>query len=96
MAAHTPNTVGGRPWLWARACADAGLPPSTVPYALRHTSIVRGLRILLPIRLVAAIHDTSVAMIGWHDSRWVTKGLDELAECAVVAPIDSSYVVACR
>lgn len=43
-----------------------------------------GLRIGLPIRLVAAIHDTSVAMIERHYSRWITEGLDELAARAVV------------
>lgn len=70
--------------LWSRACADAELPPTTIPYALRHSSIVRGLRLGLPIRLVAAIHDTSVAMIERHYSRWITEGLDELAARAVV------------
>lgn len=69
---------------WSRACRDAGLPPTTIPYALRHSSIVRGLRVGLPIRLVAALHDTSVAMIERHYSRWITEGLDELAARAVV------------
>lgn len=70
--------------LWRQVCDDAGLPPTTIPYALRHSSIVRGLRLGLPIRLVAAIHDTSVAMIERHYSRWITEGLDELAARAVV------------
>jgi site-specific recombinase XerD len=70
--------------LWKRAVAKAGLPDSTIPYALRHSSIVRGLRFGLPIRLVAALHDTSVAMIERHYSRWITEGLDELAARAVV------------
>ncbi|WP_066593155.1 tyrosine-type recombinase/integrase [Sphingomonas pruni] len=69
---------------WSQACRDAGLPPTTIPYALRHSSIVRGLRVGLPIRLVAALHDTSVAMIERHYSRWITEGLDELAARAVV------------
>ena len=69
---------------WSQACRDAGLPPTTIPYALRHSSIVRGLRVGLPIRLVAALHDTSVAMIERHYSRWITDGLDELAMRAVV------------
>ena len=46
--------------------------------------IVRGLRAGLPIRLVAALHDTSVAMIERHYSRWITEGLDELVARAVV------------
>jgi len=70
--------------MWQRAVADARLPASTIPYGLRHSSIVRGLRMGLPIRLVAALHDTSVAMIGRHYSRWITEGLDELAARAVV------------
>lgn len=78
---------------WRQACADAGLPPTTIPYALRHSSIVRGLRACLPIRLVAAIHDTSVAMIERHYSRWITEGLDELAARAVV-PLVSAPVTA--
>lgn len=70
--------------LWSQACRGAGLPTTTIPYALRHSSIVRGLRVGLPIRLVAALHDTSVAMIERHYSRWITEGLDELAARAVV------------
>ena len=70
--------------LWRRACEDAGLGTAIIPYALRHSSIVRGLRLGLPIRLVAAIHDTSVAMIERHYSRWITEGLDELAARAIV------------
>lgn len=37
-----------------------------------------------PIRRVAALHDTSVAMIERHYSRWITDGLDEMAARAVV------------
>jgi site-specific recombinase XerD len=70
--------------LWNQACENAGLGMTIIPYALRHSSIVRGLRMGLPIRLVAAIHDTSVAMIERHYSRWITEGLDELAARAVV------------
>ena len=32
-------------------------------YALRHSSIVRALLANVPIRIVAALHDTSVVMI---------------------------------
>ena len=53
--------------------------PDAIPYALRHSSIVRGIRAGLPIRLVAAVHDTSVQMIERHYSRWIVDGLDELA-----------------
>jgi integrase len=68
---------------WRRVITAVGLD-GTIPYALRHTSIVRGIRAGLPIRLVAAIHDTSVTMIERHYSRWITEGLEELAARAVV------------
>jgi len=68
---------------WATACRRAGITGHT-PYALRHSSIVRGIREGLPIRLVAAIHDTSVAMIEAHYGRWIADGLEELAARAIV------------
>ncbi len=55
-----------------------------MPYALRHSSIVRGIASGLPIRLVAAMHDTSVAMIEKHYSRWIVEGLEELAAKAII------------
>jgi integrase len=67
-----------------KAVENAGLSSAIIPYALRHSSIVRGLRAGLPIRLVAALHDTSVAMIERHYSRYITEGLDELVARAVV------------
>ncbi|MEQ1771462.1 MAG: tyrosine-type recombinase/integrase [Devosia sp.] len=70
-----------RPWQEIRR--RAGLP-NAIPYALRHTSIVRGIRANLPIRLVAALHDTSVGMIEAHYSRWIVDGLEEMARAAVV------------
>ena len=45
------------------AVEQAALPVSTIPFALGLSSIVRGLRSGLPIRLVAALYDTSVAII---------------------------------
>lgn len=53
-------------------------------YSLRHSSIVRHLRLLTPIRLVAALHDTSVEMIEKHYSFWIADGLEEIAARAVV------------
>jgi integrase len=58
--------------------------PDVIPYAFRHSSIVRGIRANLPIRLVAAMHDTSVGMIEQHYAKWVVDGLEELAARAVV------------
>lgn len=70
-----------RPWNAIRDRADM---PEVIPYALRHSSIVRGIRANLPIRLVASLHDTSTVMIERHYARWITHGLDELAARAVV------------
>lgn len=81
-----------RPWHAIRT--QAGLPDA-IPYALRHTSIVRGIRANLPIRLVAALHDTSVQMIERHYSRWIADGLNELAVRAIVPllPQEDSKVI---
>lgn len=70
-----------RPWHDIRE--RAGMP-GVIPYALRHSSIVRGIRANLPIRLVAALHDTSVPMIERHYGRWIVDGLEELAARAIV------------
>ncbi|RWB26924.1 tyrosine-type recombinase/integrase [Mesorhizobium sp.] len=70
-----------RPW---QAIRDRAKLPDVIPYALRHTSIVKGIRANLPIRLVAALHDTSTAMIERHYSKWITSGLEELARSAIV------------
>ncbi len=69
---------------WAAIIARAGLAPGTVPYALRHSSIVRGLRAGLPVRLTAAVHDTSSAMIERHYAAFIVDAMDELAARAVV------------
>ena len=70
-----------RPWQAVRERAEMA---NVIPYALRHSSIVRGIKAGLPIRLVAAMHDTSVAMIERHYSRWIVDGLEELVARAVV------------
>ncbi|MER8464198.1 tyrosine-type recombinase/integrase [Mesorhizobium sp. M1396] len=70
-----------RPW---QAIRDRAGLPDVIPYALRHSSIVKGIRANLPIRLVAALHDTSTAMIERHYSKWITSGLEELARSAIV------------
>lgn len=68
---------------WGRVCEKLELS-GIVPYSLRHSSIVRGIAAGLPIRLVAALHDTSVAMIEKHYSRWIVDGLEDLAATAIV------------
>lgn len=85
--------VERRPWRhgsemtrpWQRALAAAGLPADLVPYSLRHSSIVRGLRAGLPVRLVAAVHDTSMAMIEKHYSAFIVDLSEELLRRAVVS-----------
>jgi integrase len=63
---------------WRKALAAAGLPASTVPYALRHSSIVRQLRDGLPVRLVASAHDTSIGMIEKHYAAYIVDASDDL------------------
>jgi hypothetical protein len=65
--------------LWAKTVELSGLPDDTIMYALRHSSIVRGLMANLPVRLVAALHDTSVVMIEKHYSAFILDMADELA-----------------
>lgn len=82
-----------RPWRTIRS--QAGLP-NVIPYALRHSSIVKSIRANLPIRLVAALHDTSTVMIERHYAKWITTGLEEMARGAIVPlvpPSDGDNVV---
>ena len=61
---------GGKPWRrsnqaypFRRVASACGQDPAEVTmYALRHSSIVRQLLAGVPVRIVAAGHDTSVAM----------------------------------
>ena len=82
---------------WRTALAAVALP-YIEPYALRHSSIVRGLRSGVPVRIVAALHDTSTAMIEKHYSAFILDAADELARRAVVplvsAPASPLSVVA--
>ena len=62
-----------------------GLDPTVVTvYALRHSSIVRGLRNRLPIQHVAKLHNTSVKMIERHYAKYISTALEDLARAAVV------------
>ncbi|WP_026606045.1 tyrosine-type recombinase/integrase [Methylocapsa acidiphila] len=78
--------------LWSAAVASAGLPAGTVMYALRHTSIVRGLRCGLPVRLVAALHDTSTAMIEKHYAAFIVDATEELARRAIMTLAPAALV----
>ena len=63
---------------FAAVVKRAGVSPEITAYALRHSSIVRQLRDGLPVRLVAAQHDTSSAMIEKFYSRYVSDALGNL------------------
>lgn len=77
-----------RPWL--EIVDRAGVPRDVVPYSLRHSSIVRLLRKGLPTRLVAALHDTSTAMIEAHYSAAIVDALDGLAAEAAISFLESA------
>jgi integrase len=68
---------------WALIVERAGLPAGIVPYAFRHSSIVRGLRARLPLQLVAKSHDTSSGMIEKHYARHIGDALSELSRAAL-------------
>jgi integrase len=70
-----------RPW---KAIRDRASMPHVIPYALRHSSIVRALRKNLPIQHVAKLHNTSVIMIERHYAKYIATALEELARAAVV------------
>jgi len=81
-----------------RAVAEAaGLDPDVVTLsALRHSSIVRQLVANTPIRVVAAMHDTSVKMIERTYSRHIAEHTDALARRALLdtAPPAIANIVA--
>jgi integrase len=87
---HADGTVRREPWRaanqmfkgWVRALAVAGVE-YVQPYALRHSSIVRMLRAGLPVRIVAATHDTSSQMIERHYAQFILDAADELPRRAL-------------
>ena len=70
--------------LYAQAAERAGITGSAT--ALRHSSIVRSLLTGVPVRLVAATHDTSVAMIERTYSAFITDHADSIARRGLLAP----------
>jgi integrase len=87
---HAARPVHREPWRsanqmfkgWVRALAAAGVE-YVEPYALRHSSVIRMLRAGLPVRIVAAAHDTSSQMIERHYAQFILDAADELARRAV-------------
>lgn len=89
-AAYTNSNHHVRPW--ARARKLAGLDSTSIApymldeitiYALRHSSIVRQILAGVPLRVVAALHDTSAAMIERNYSRHITSQADAVARAAL-------------
>ena len=73
-----------------------GLDPAGVTmYCLRHSSIVRMLLRNVPIRLVASLHNTSVAMIEKHYSKYITEhSIDGIARAGLLSePTPADNVV---
>jgi integrase len=74
--------VNGSPWgsvdrgLFHRSRVQARLDSAVTPYALRHSSIVRQLLAGVPVRVVAANHDTSIAMLEKTYSRYIADHSD--------------------
>lgn len=69
---------------WSAVVAALGLPDGTVPYCLRHTSIVRRLKAGLPATMVAQMHDTSVSMLEKTYARFITDASAELAKLGML------------
>ena len=61
-------------------------PDEVTMYCLRHSSIVRMLLKNIPIRLVASLHNTSVAMIEKHYSRYITEhSIDDITRVGLLS-----------
>jgi integrase len=94
----------GRPWqssydgdhlrLYSVAATRAGVEGSI--YALRHSSIIRSLLANVPIRVVAATHDTGAAAIERTYSAYITEFSDAVSRPALLdlsRPAPTSNVV---
>jgi integrase len=64
--------------------ASVGFGPEVTIYALRHSSIVRQLLNNVPVRLVAASHNTSVVEIERTYSKHITDHSDEISRRAML------------
>jgi integrase len=76
-----------------------GLDPADVTiYALRHSSVVRMLLANIPIRLVASLHNTSIAMIEKTYSKYITEHSDDFSRKALLQheSLNGDNVIALR
>jgi integrase len=82
---------------WRLIVERADLPPHVVPYAFRHSSIVRCLSAGMPSRLVAGLHDTSSLMIEQNYGAHIVDALEAFARRAVIplapTPVTPLHVV---
>jgi integrase len=71
-------------------------PEETTIYALRHSSIVRALKRNVPVRIVAATHDTSIVQIERTYSKYIADYSDDISRKALLQhdPIPGDNVVA--
>jgi integrase len=70
--------------LYRQAAECAGVSGTTF-YSLRHSSIVRALAAGIPVRVVCAAHDTSVAMVERTYSAFITHHTDALMRGALLS-----------
>ena len=75
---------------WAKVVAATSVAAGTPPYALRHSSIVRALRAGVPVRITAALHDTSSAMIEKHYAAHILDISDDFARRALTPLVPSA------
>jgi integrase len=74
--------------------AAIGADPNATMYALRHSSIARMLLQNVPIRLVASLHNTSVAMIERTYSKYITEYSDGVSRKALLQlPVGDTVAV---
>jgi integrase len=78
---RSANSDHSRPF--ANALAAAGLP-KVIPYALRHTSIVRMLSRAVPARVCADAHDTSVSMLERNYAKFIADYSDTVLRAAQI------------
>jgi integrase len=77
------SNAGDHEVLYRAAAERAGVAGTTI-YALRHSSIVRALLAGVPMRVTAAMHDTSTAMIERTYSAFITEFSDKLTRPALL------------
>jgi integrase len=82
---------------FASTVKAAGCDTSVTPYALRHSAIVRELLANVPLRIVAATHDTSVPMVERNYSKHIASFSDAVQRRTLLdtdMPVTGDNVVA--